>query len=185
MIDAETQVEFEKFIIRYGADIRANHVKNEAARSRWDGYMAAQQLIYEGGMSNINALVNTGVRMVGSTIQSSIDASMVYNNAVRGANSAFSGGQIQASQYNAQASQLMASGFVSAAGAAISAYLGAGGTVGGGGTTAQPIANVRSSGASYNSMYTSPGNTQYGNYSASLYGNGSQRSAYTASLFEN
>lgn len=166
LIDAKTQVELEKFIIRHGADIRANKVINEAARSRWDGYAAAKQLIYEGSKAATGILANSAARIIGNTVQGQIDASATYENAVRSMKSTIMGGGAVTAQYNAAASQAMANGLFTAAsqvasGAVSQANPGTG--------TGQPAkVQPASSYNTFNGMNSGSLITTSGNYSGSL-----------------
>lgn len=167
LIDAKTQVELEKFIIRHGADIRATAIQNEAARNRWDGYMSAKQIIYEGSKASMNTLARGAASMIGTGMQAGIDAAATYENAVRSMKSISMGGEAVTSQYNAQASQAMASGLFQAAGQMASgAVKNAGASAGT--TTASPKIREASSYNQFSSINSGSLITTNGNYSASL-----------------
>ena len=123
LIDVRTQAELDKFIVRHGADIQAQKVTNEAARSRWDGLVTAQQIAYEGGQRSIGGLMNAAISMLGNAAQSGIDAAATMTNASRNAASIRFSGQVTGAQYSAQGSQAFNNGMFTAAGTLASSYI--------------------------------------------------------------
>lgn len=123
IIDVRTQSELDKFIVRHGADIQAQKIKNEAARSRWDGLVTAQQIVYEGSQRSIGGLMNAAISMAGNTAQAKIDSWATTTNANRQAASIRFGGQVTGAQYAAQGSQALANGMFTAAGSLASSYI--------------------------------------------------------------
>lgn len=123
LTDAGTEAEINKFIVRHSADIQAAKIKNEAARSRWDGFMAAQQILYEGGMSSMGQYAQAGINIAGNTAQGRIDAASTLYNAQTQSRGMFYGGQVQAREYNAQASQAMTNGLFQAGASIASSYI--------------------------------------------------------------
>lgn len=179
LVNTETAIEMDKMVVRYGADMRAKYVRNEAARSRWDGYMAASQIIYEASQRNMGMIVGNSFNMLGNAIQGSMDATMTYDNAIRGASSAFAGGQIAGAEYGARANSAMVSGLFSAAGSLASAYI----------SSQSPTTTKMDSPVSYNDSgwMNEIGNTssQSGSYSANLTSNSSLYFESTRPLLTN
>jgi len=122
MIAAGTEAELNKFIVRHGADIQALKVRNEAARSRWDGYVAAQQITYEGSMGAQSQLMQAGINIAGNTAQGRINASTTWANAQIGAANVLFGGVTDSASYRAQSSQAMTNGMFQAGAQGAQAY---------------------------------------------------------------
>jgi hypothetical protein len=177
LTNAESATEMQKLIIRHGADIRATEVMNQGARSRWDGYMSASQIVYEGAKANMGALGQTAIGIVGNTIQGQIDARMTYENAVRGAATTMSGGSAQGQMYSSQAAQAMANGLFTAAGSMASMYVASRNPT----TDTTMATTADTSATTWNGMTSSPS----GNMSATLLGGSSTYSSQLEPLYEN
>jgi len=123
MIAAGTEAELNKFIVRHGADIQATKIRNEAARSRWDGYVAAQQITYEGSMSAQGQLLQAGVNIAGNTAQGRINAATTFANAQIGASNTMFAGMSDAASYRAQGQQAFTNGLFQAGAQIATGYL--------------------------------------------------------------
>ena len=119
IIDSDTQAEINKFIVRHGADIQATKVRNEAARSRWDGYMSAQQILYEGSQRSTSMLFQGATRSLGNLAQASIDSRATMANAMIGASNITNAGAVDSTKYQIQANQSMNDGLFTAGSVAI------------------------------------------------------------------
>ena len=161
IIDSDTQAAINKFIIRHGADIQATKVRNEAARSRWDGYMSAQQILYEGSQRSTSMLFQGATRSLGNLAQASIDASATMANAMIGASNITNAGAVDSTKYRIQANQSMNDGLFTAGSVAIKGSIDSktGSETAGRGITV-PDSNVRGP--------SNISDTQYNNYSGSL-----------------
>ena len=123
IIDSETQYELDKLVVRHGADIQIAKVRDEAAMSRWDGLMSAQQIIYNGAKDSMNTLISGASSIIGQTMQGTIDSNMAYQNAWIGAVNIANGGVADSSNMSVRATSAFANGLFSAGSTAISAYI--------------------------------------------------------------
>ncbi|MGD9156922.1 MAG: hypothetical protein PVG39_00820 [Desulfobacteraceae bacterium] len=108
IIGLRTQGAMDKFILRHNADIKAGKVLDAAARSRWEGNFAAQQMIIEGQLNAFNSYANRYLSAAGSIAQANISAkATAYNYSVQ-AWQALNNGLVQYSnaKNSAQASLL-------------------------------------------------------------------------------
>jgi hypothetical protein len=161
IIDSETQFEINKFIIRHGADIQVTKIRNEAARSRWDGYVAAQQVLYEGGQKSKEILFQGAINNMGGMAQSGIDASAIMANARIGAANITNAGGVDAQKFRIAGNQAMNDGLFKAGASTV------GGTI----DSKTASLNTGTPASAPDFKVNGPSNisnTQYGNYSGSL-----------------
>lgn len=76
LIDARTQFNLEKHIIRFNADIKAKKLLDKAAVSMWEGRAEANAIVYEGIIASEMTEFRQGVTNVINIGQSTFDAAM-------------------------------------------------------------------------------------------------------------
>jgi len=121
-IDAQTQHEMDVMIVRHGADIRSKKLLDSAARSRWEGNMAASSIMFEGLMNAAGTAGNALLNAAGVQTQGGINANMMAFNASVGANQTSMAGIFQHESWKSQDRQALASGLFQAGTAAGTAY---------------------------------------------------------------
>jgi len=159
MIDESTRSAMNVFIVRHSADIQAQKVHNEAARSRWDGYMAAKQILYEGNLRASGTLIEGGIRNESRMAQAMIDSSATFENSKMGSLSIVNTGNADAQSYRNKGTTAMNNGLFTAAAQSANLYTSSsnGGT--GKGITVE---------SNYSPLTSDVGTTEYGSYSGSL-----------------
>jgi len=125
-LDAKTQHEMDVMIVRHGADIRSKKLLDSAARSRWEGNMAASSIMFEGLMNATGTAGNAVLNAAGVTTQAGINANMTAFNASVGANKISMGGIFQHESWKSQDRQALASGLFQAGSTAMSGSSGSG-----------------------------------------------------------
>lgn len=121
-IDATTQYEMDVMIVRHGADIRSKKLLDSAARSRWEGNMAAASIMFEGKMNAAGMAGNAQVQAAGVLTQGGINADMMAYNASVGANQTSMAGIFQHDLYTSKDNQAFATGLFQAGTSAASSY---------------------------------------------------------------
>lgn len=115
-IDAQTQHELDVMIVRHGADLQAKKLQDAAARSRWEGNVEAQSIMYEGFMNNIMQFGQATLTAAGQVVQGNANAAMTMYNSQIQANQILVGGQQDYASYKSADRQALMSGLFSAAG---------------------------------------------------------------------
>jgi len=121
-IDATTQHEMDVMVVKYNADIQAKKILDAAAQSRWEGNMAAQSIIYEGGMNAATTYGNAILSATGTRLQGGIDSAMTLYNSQVNANQILMGGNNAISDWQSKDNQAMASGLFQAGTTVANAY---------------------------------------------------------------
>lgn len=121
-IDARTQQEMDVMIVRYNADQQAKKFLDAAAKSRWDGDMAAETIMFEGKMNRLAAVSNVTLATSGAYFQTKMNADMTYYNATLQGNQIYEGGNQAYANWEASDNQALVSGLFSAASTAASSY---------------------------------------------------------------
>jgi hypothetical protein len=82
-IDAGTQHAMDVMIVQHGADIQSKKILDSAARSRWEGNMAAATIMYEGQINGTMSYANSVMSAAGTAVQGDINSRMtLYNSEV-------------------------------------------------------------------------------------------------------
>ncbi len=114
LLDAEIEEELEVSIIRHNADIQASKLLLGAATSRWEGEVAANQIIFE-GFSSANAnMVQAGAQVIGNTAQTALDNAARTFNARSRADEILYRGNLDAWQFRKQGDQALTRGLFGA-----------------------------------------------------------------------
>jgi len=122
-IDAQTQHELDVMIVRHGADLQAKKLQDAAARSRWEGNVEAQSIMYEGFMNNVMQFGQAALTAAGQVVQGNANAAMMMYNSQIQANQILVGGQQDYASYQSADRQAMMSGLFSAAGGLYANYM--------------------------------------------------------------
>lgn len=122
-IDATTQHELDVMIVRHGADLQAKKLQDAAARSRWEGNVEAQSIMYEGYMNGIMQFGQAALTAAGQVVQGNANAAMTMFNSQIQANQILVGGQQDYATYKSADRQAMMNGLFGAAGSLYTNYL--------------------------------------------------------------
>lgn len=121
-IDAKTQHAMDVMVVRYNADTQAKKILDAAAKSRWEGNMAAQSIMYQGNINSATKYGNAALQSAGILTQGGIDADMtLYNTAIQKNQTQMSGNIFQQS-WESKDNQAMATGLFQGATTVASAY---------------------------------------------------------------
>lgn len=122
-IDAKTQFELDKMVVRYNADTNAQRLLDAAAQSRWEGNVAAASILFEGQMNSLANYGNAALNAAGIVAQANIDAgTTIYNSGVAATQTSLAGINAMAS-WNSTDRQNLISGMWGAASTLGSNYL--------------------------------------------------------------
>lgn len=114
VIDLRTKKALDSFIVSRGADIEAGKILDAAARSTWEGNLAAQQIIMEGKLGSFGAYGSRYLNAIGAGVQAVINAnSTIYNSEVAAWQTLTTGQASSTNQQN-QATSNLISGLFSA-----------------------------------------------------------------------
>lgn len=115
IIDLRTSKALDTLIVRHGADIEAGKILDSAARSRWEGNLAAHQIITEGKLDIFGTYGSRYLNAVGAGAQAAINANSTMYNAEVSSWQTLTSGQISSTNQQNQATSNLVSGLFSAA----------------------------------------------------------------------
>lgn len=114
LMDAEIEEELEVSIIRHNADIQASKLLLGAATSRWEGELAARQILFEGFSSANLTMTQAASRAIGNAGQSALNQAARSYNARSQAHEIMVTGNWDANQYEQAGDRAFMRGLFSA-----------------------------------------------------------------------
>lgn len=121
-IDAATESEMEKFVIKRNADLQSKRLLDAAARSRWEGNMAASQLVMEGRMSSVGTISQARLSAAGSMAQAGINAMATRYNVGADAAGITQGAAATSASMRSQEQSNLATGIFNGVSNAVTSY---------------------------------------------------------------
>ena len=94
--DLNTQFEMDKLIIRHGADREATRYLDAAAKSRWEGTVTAQQILYEAELGAYGSVTNANLRAAGISMNAGLQAAGIMGQAAIDSRTVLTNAQNQA-----------------------------------------------------------------------------------------
>lgn len=130
IVQQMTNAALDEFVIKYGADKDINAVRNARAKSEWEARKEISRLNLEGQLTQINNTYNANLKASGMALESSLNSTAGWSTAGSSYISALTGAALVKNQNANQISANTVSGLSSAAGTAVSGYIGSRGTTG-------------------------------------------------------
>jgi len=122
LVDQQIQNDLDLMVIKHSADMQAQKMLDGAARSRWDGQMAADQIMYEGQVNSQATLVNASIQNSTALAQAKINIGMMEHNALVSSQRTWYEGQMGFTSHTQQGQQQMTSGMFQAGSTMMSGY---------------------------------------------------------------